>query len=165
MKCKFVHAYAGACTNEADESGYCHEHKDVKCCSCGEKATHTCNATFGLVCGEPLCDNCEHTLDENGVNAFGSLPDGMKSHCKKSEQKYESWIVIEWKNEVKKMKVTKIPFNSYSIEIGFSNYTAELDYHTGLIYIYDRNHKIVSDSCGDDIRNELEKRIHENSLK
>ena len=58
--CKFRLAFQGKCKNEADESGYCEEHKDVKCNCCHEQATRQCEASVGVCCGTPLCDNCEH---------------------------------------------------------------------------------------------------------
>ena len=95
-KCKFDKAWIGKCKNDADESGYCEEHKDIMCCSCGAKATHECSETMGLVCGAPLCDDCEHTINSNGCNSGGTSPEGLKSHCKKSDQKYFSWYVVDY---------------------------------------------------------------------
>lgn len=96
-KCKFNLAWRGRCENDADESGYCAEHKDLKCCSCGNSATHQCSSTMGLVCGAPLCDDCEHTIHSNGCNGAGwdantFCPEGLKSHCRKDEQVYMLWI-------------------------------------------------------------------------
>lgn len=88
-KCEFRLAWIGAC--KADSEGmFCDEHKDIKCSSCGEKATKECYETMGFVCGFPLCDNCEHTIREDGTNS-GELPEGMKGHCKKTEQTHKPW--------------------------------------------------------------------------
>lgn len=64
-KCKSVAAWIGKCNKEADGSGYCKEHTDMKCTSCGKQATRTCDETFQLVCGYPLCDSCGHHDPEN----------------------------------------------------------------------------------------------------
>ena len=38
--------------------------KKLTCVSCGAKATRRCNSALSsFVCGEPLCDNCEHVTD------------------------------------------------------------------------------------------------------
>lgn len=95
MNCKYNLAWIGDCKNEADESGYCEEHKDIKCCSCGEKATHQCAETMGLVCGAPLCNDCEHTICENGCNSGAARPEGLGCHCRKTEQKYLPWYMQE----------------------------------------------------------------------
>ena len=101
-KCKFVKAWIGQCKNDADESGYCEEHKEIMCVSCGAKATHECSETGQFVCGFPLCDDCEHTNCENGTNGnigffrTSKLPEGYKDHCKKSEQKYFPWYVMSY---------------------------------------------------------------------
>lgn len=101
-KCKFDKAWIGQCKNEADESGYCEEHKDVMCVSCGAKATRECPETGQFVCGAPLCDDCKHTNAEDGTNGnigffrTSELPEGYKAHCKKSEQKYFPWYVMSY---------------------------------------------------------------------
>jgi hypothetical protein len=47
------------CSKPADETGYCEEHRDLKC-HCGRPATWTCGAEhMGLVCGISLCDECQ----------------------------------------------------------------------------------------------------------
>lgn len=99
MHCKFNEAWVGQCKNEATENGYCAKHKDLYCSSCGEKATHSCPETMGLVCGAPLCDECEHTIQDNGCNSGGKLPSGYKSHCKKNSQVYLTWIEQEYIKE------------------------------------------------------------------
>lgn len=84
--CKFGKAWTGPCNEEGEP--YCPEHDGVKCCSCGEQATHECAVTMTqFVCGYPLCDNCEHELTEAGDNGgwFNT------KHCKKTEQKYTPW--------------------------------------------------------------------------
>lgn len=84
MKCKFNEAWIGQCEAEADENGFCEKHKGKVCCSCGKPTTHNCDETMGLVCGAPLCDDCEHTIHSvfmgiarlrvNGCNSGGELP-------------------------------------------------------------------------------------------
>jgi hypothetical protein len=95
--CNFIEAWIGKCKEPADESGYCEKHKKEKCVSCGSQATHTCDETGQFVCGAPLCNDCEHTVFPEGHNGgigFNAhpCPEGMKRHCKKSEQKYTPWF-------------------------------------------------------------------------
>jgi hypothetical protein len=109
MQCKFDKAWVGKCGKSADESDFCEEHKGTKCCSCGAQATHTCDETGQLVCGAPLCDDCTHNTHPQGHNGGVGFnahkwPEGMKTHCKKSEQKFAPWYVDEenllfWKQE------------------------------------------------------------------
>lgn len=98
MECKFIKAWSGRCLCETvADSEYCNEHSDLKCCSCGDRATRQCDETGQFVCGAPLCDNCEHTIAEDGTNGgigfFRSspLPEGYNAHCKKGEQVYTPW--------------------------------------------------------------------------
>ena len=69
------------------------EHLHLKCSSCGNTATHMCEETMGLVCGAPLCDDCEHTICENGCNSGAPLPKGYKWHCRKDSQVYQPWYM------------------------------------------------------------------------
>jgi len=102
-KCKFNQAWIGECGKPTvDGSEYCKEHKDEKCCSCGSQATRSCSETGQFVCGAPLCDDCDHTTFPDGTNGgigFNEqkLPEGMKRHCKKTEQKYTPWFMREEK--------------------------------------------------------------------
>jgi hypothetical protein len=104
MQCKFKEAWVGQCKDEADESGFCEKHKKEKCCSCDAQATHSCEETGMFVCGAPLCDNCEHSIFPDGCNGGVGFnehptPEGMKRHCKKTEQKYTPWYTRESKVE------------------------------------------------------------------
>lgn len=89
--CKFDRAWIGKCKKEnLPDSEYCQEHATDVCCVCGEQATHECPETGGLVCGQLLCDNCEHKIVEAGHNGGCG---GKNSHCKKSEQEYYPWFM------------------------------------------------------------------------
>ena len=90
--CKFNVAWVGTC-KEQPEDDLCKKHEGVKCCSCGEQATGECNETAQFVCGAPLCDDCEHTICDNGANSMGNRPEGLGGHCKKSEQLYSPWYM------------------------------------------------------------------------
>ena len=94
MSCKWVKSWVGKCGNPSSGE-FCSEHSGLKCSSCGAQSTHDCEETFGLVCGFPLCDDCEHTILENGCNAGAPLPEGLGVHCKKSEQIYKPWYMME----------------------------------------------------------------------
>lgn len=58
MKCKYDRGWAGSCESKAGPSGFCSDHKDVKCKVCGKQATCECPVASSLVCGAPLCDDC-----------------------------------------------------------------------------------------------------------
>jgi hypothetical protein len=57
-KCKFRIAWRGPCNEPANKAGYCPEHAKKRC-HCGAQATRSCDDTYGLVCGLPLCDTCQ----------------------------------------------------------------------------------------------------------
>lgn len=90
--CGFLMSWVGHCK----EPKPCAKHKDLTCSSCGVPATHDCDSTGQFVCGVPLCDECGHMIFPDGTNGgvgFNAqdLPEGMKQHCKKSEQRYQPW--------------------------------------------------------------------------
>lgn len=97
--CVWVKAWVGKCDQPAVKNGCCEEHQK-ECCSCGKTATHDCEETGQFVCGAPLCDDCEHTFHEEGHNGGIGLnaqkpPEGMKSHCRKTEQRYQPWYALD----------------------------------------------------------------------
>lgn len=98
-KCSFQVAWRGACGEKVEDGEYCPAHQNVTCCSCGEQATHECNETAILVCGAPLCNDCEHTIQSNGCNSGGQHPEGLKGHCKKDEQVYKPWYMNDKKTK------------------------------------------------------------------
>ncbi|MFW6030045.1 MAG: hypothetical protein ACOCRO_07295 [Halanaerobiales bacterium] len=90
MGCKFNKAWIGKCNKPTvPGSDFCEEHNNMKCSSCGQQATHECHETFGLVCGSPLCDKCEHEIAKDGTNG------GTIAHCRKDKQKYKPWYKRE----------------------------------------------------------------------
>jgi hypothetical protein len=101
MKCRFVKEWVGTCTEDVIEgSDYCEEHSKLKCVSCGAQATQGCSETGSMVCGAPLCNECDHTTFPTGSNGgigFRALPlpPHMKHHCKKTEQRYHDWMCRE----------------------------------------------------------------------
>lgn len=96
MTCKWKKPWVGGClAAPIGDTEYCSEHQH-QCRSCRAPATHGCDETGQFVCGAPLCDDCEHALFPDGSNGgvgFNSqpCPDGMRRHCKKTEQKYKAW--------------------------------------------------------------------------
>lgn len=90
--CGFLEAWIGRCR----ELQPCKKHSGRVCASCGAPATQSCSETGQFVCGEYLCNECEHTIFPSGTNGgvgFNAEPllEGMKRHCRKSEQKYQPW--------------------------------------------------------------------------
>jgi hypothetical protein len=100
--CGFSIAWCGSCKNPVPvsegEKVRCKEHRGLECESCGAQASRTCAETGQFVCGCTLCDECEHTIFPDGTNGgigFNAqqLPEGMKRHCKKSEQRFKPWYM------------------------------------------------------------------------
>ncbi len=96
VTCGFAEAWVGKCKNAKP----CEEHADMKCVSCGEPATKTCDSTGQFVCGAPLCDECEHSIYPDGTNGgigfnAQSCPEITKSHVKATEQKFKPWYTRE----------------------------------------------------------------------
>lgn len=60
VPCEFERAWVGKC-NKPTDNGWCDEHEKLKCASCGQKATRSCNQAVSLVCGAPLCNDCAHS--------------------------------------------------------------------------------------------------------
>lgn len=59
--CGFSIAWVGTCKQKADATGFCDEHKKIKC-RCGRQAIRECDATMGpFVCGFPTCGKCTHS--------------------------------------------------------------------------------------------------------
>jgi len=103
--CKFQMAWVGKCKEPAVKNGMCEKHSKLICVSCGAQATHDCQETGQFVCGADLCDDCEHTIAMEGTNGnigffrTSPLPEGMKEHCKKCEQKVFPWYVTSLKKD------------------------------------------------------------------
>ena len=89
-ECKFIKSWIGPCKKETQGNrSYCEDHILEVCCSCKAPATHECEETMGLVCGMPLCNNCEHKIEYDGTNARNL------GHCRKDEQEYKPWYMGE----------------------------------------------------------------------
>lgn len=88
MACRFEKAWVGPC-KKLSIGEFCEDHLGKTCSSCGAQATGECNETMGLVCGMPLCDDCEHEIAPDGTNGR------TLKHCKKNEQKYQPWYMTE----------------------------------------------------------------------
>ena len=71
--CTFDLAWRGPCKATC-EGSVCTQHAAVKCCVCGEQATHECDHTGQFVCGAPLCNNCEgHTDTSKPAGGWGFM--------------------------------------------------------------------------------------------
>lgn len=58
--CSYWLAWRGLCGAPVTSGDRCVDH-DLPCENCGARATGDCGQTLGaLVCGSPLCDECEH---------------------------------------------------------------------------------------------------------
>jgi hypothetical protein len=96
--CGFDEAWIGKCKEAGDP--FCAKHTGRVCVSCGAIAVRNCEETGQFVCGENLCGDCEHTIFPSGTNGgigFNAepLPEGMRRHCKKTEQRYQPWYARE----------------------------------------------------------------------
>lgn len=58
--CEFDKAWQGKC-RKPSTNGWCSEHEDLKCVSCGERAVKECDHTGSFVCGANLCASCQHS--------------------------------------------------------------------------------------------------------
>ena len=98
-KCRWHISSVNRCKELAGESGFCERHKNQKCCSCGAIATHKCGESGQSVCGVLLCDECAHMIfsdvTNGGVPNEQKVPEGMKRHIKKIDQKYSPWFMRE----------------------------------------------------------------------
>lgn len=95
-ECGFDEAWIGKCKQIGNPR--CPKHEGRACTSCGADATRNCPETGQFVCGADLCDECEHAMFPDGTNGgigfnAQSLPEGMKSHCRKAEQKFQPWYM------------------------------------------------------------------------
>ena len=71
--CTFYLAWRGQCKATC-EGSVCTQHAAVKCCVCGEQATHECAHAGQFVCGAPLCKNCEgHTDTSKPAGGWGFM--------------------------------------------------------------------------------------------
>jgi len=96
MQCKYIIDWKGRCKKEAlGGSRFCLEHSSIICSCCGAKATRSCDATFGLVCGVPICDDCTHELNSEGTNVCNT------THVKKSDLNYVDWMKRDVCQEMK----------------------------------------------------------------
>lgn len=84
FKCNYNKPWQGPCQNPVDSPlERCDEHKDRVCCSCGAPATRDCSMASSMVCGCPLCDDCEHSTARDALYAQLSKPG--------SREKFEEW--------------------------------------------------------------------------
>ncbi len=95
--CNFSEAWIGKC----EEFKPCSKHADLKCSSCGEPATRSCDATSQFVCGAPLCEKCEHVLDPNGTTSRAG------THCLKSAQKFKPWYAQSPEEQIEGNRLQK----------------------------------------------------------
>lgn len=82
-ECQFDKAWVGYCKEPTlPDQKFCAKHIKEKCASCGEQATKECPEAGSLVCGAPLCDNCEGYQDTS-QNYHGFIGTGVHRHRKK----------------------------------------------------------------------------------
>ena len=95
--CGFGQAWVGPCKNPKP----CEKHAALECVSCGAPATRSCDETGQFVCGEPLCDHCEHAIFPDGTNGgigfnAAALPEGLpRRHIRKDAQVFTPWYSKE----------------------------------------------------------------------
>ena len=58
--CRFIIAWVGPCGAPITDRGMCKKHAPLKCAGCEEPATQECPSASSLVCGAPICDQCQH---------------------------------------------------------------------------------------------------------
>lgn len=58
--CTFVKPWQGECGDAGTgDPPRCEEHTDLECGVCGAPAVTRCKASFGMMCGNPLCEDCD----------------------------------------------------------------------------------------------------------
>jgi hypothetical protein len=63
VPCQFDKGGWSPCEKPSD-NGWCTEHENTTCGSCGQHATRSCDAEMGgLCCGTALCNDCQHDLE------------------------------------------------------------------------------------------------------
>jgi hypothetical protein len=71
-RCAFEHAYRGRCTQPAVEgTRFCADDLKLRCGTCQEQATHSCDYTGQFVCGALLCDRCEGIEEPGDPGTWG----------------------------------------------------------------------------------------------
>lgn len=121
--CGFDRAWIGKCEVEVEKEGQrCKDHQHQVCHSCDAPATRECSETMGpLVCGFPLCDDCEHTIHVNGCSSChsgqdDSLPEyEQRLHRKKGTQIFKAWYA-EGANEYNAQKLQELIANTQEQE-------------------------------------------------
>lgn len=68
-ECQFE-LYSSNCGKPTKEDGLCEHHLGMKCAGCGGQAVRECDECLQLVCGAPLCSNCQHQY-KDGINGHG----------------------------------------------------------------------------------------------
>lgn len=74
-RCTYVTYWGGQCTSLGAVDGLCARHRGKTCEGCGSTAVVDCRQTVGLVCGAPLCAECEHLL--GGGHGRAGWQDGV----------------------------------------------------------------------------------------
>lgn len=91
-KCSFEKAWIGPCDRDVRSPGekFCHEHRNLKCVSCGKPATKTCEYTGSapFSCGAYLCDDCEHDAPKNDA-VFGL--DAGHAPAEVAQKNWKKW--------------------------------------------------------------------------
>lgn len=82
-KCRFILAWCGPCGKPVSKDGLCEKHAAMRCNSCKAQATRECEFTGGVVCGFPLCDDCEHAAVNDSNRGFLGM--GNTKHRPKAE--------------------------------------------------------------------------------
>ena len=84
VPCKFDEKGWSPC-KKPSTNGWCSKHEKLKCCSCGKKAVKSCDTGMGgLLCGVPLCSDCEHDQD-SGDHVIKEVAD--ENRRKEKEEK------------------------------------------------------------------------------
>jgi hypothetical protein len=66
--CTYELAFMGPCGMATVNSDRCVKHVTARCISCGKPATRECDASIGVCCGYPLCDDCGHSIKQRHVS-------------------------------------------------------------------------------------------------
>ncbi|HEX9996698.1 MAG TPA: hypothetical protein VGB45_06115 [Abditibacterium sp.] len=79
MICTYLIGHDFPCTQPAT-GAHCTHHASMRCVSCHSLATHNCQHLKSNICGQALCDECQHVELPNGANGQ------FYNHARKGEE-------------------------------------------------------------------------------
>lgn len=131
IPCQWDQPWLGKCGKPSD-NGWCSEHEDESCASCGDNATHGCGHAMSLVCGAPLCDDCVHSKNTHVTKE-------VERKIQEEEQRKEAEIIASRTSDTQRIhEKLKVPANLF--ELKKKDYS---DYQLQHCYIMHLDHTVM----------------------